>query len=345
MPTRSTASSSSRSTAHLRRLAGRGGRPRAAHAAVLRDPRNRGMYKDGWLLTQRLQRIPWDLDPEKLRAYGPGWNPDDEPIELYYLPDDFAQSKDVAADHPDKVKELTTLLGRGRGQQRPAAARRTDLLLRHGAADPGGVDVRFPRRHPEHLERDDPADLQPFVHDQRRPGDSRGRRGRRDRRGGRPSRRLRALRPGREAQAHYSMLGVLKYTQAAEPPLPTGEVSVEMVFAADAPKPATGGEVDAGRERRAGRHRADGAHRARPLLGLLRHGHRPRQRPGRRPQLRGQGAVRLHRRDQARHLRRRPGPERRKRKRHSTSTRSRRSRPTLRVRRRSPETIERKEQR
>ncbi len=70
---------------------------------------NRGMYKDGWLLAQRLQRIPWDLDPEKLRTFGPGWNPDDEPVELYYLPDDFTQSKNVAADHPEKVKELSEL--------------------------------------------------------------------------------------------------------------------------------------------------------------------------------------------------------------------------------------------
>ena len=42
---------------------------------------------------------------------------------------------------------------------------------------------------------------------------------------------------------HYSMLGVLEYTQESETPLPTGEVSVEVVFAADEPKPATGGEV------------------------------------------------------------------------------------------------------
>ena len=41
----------------------------------------------------------------------------------------------------------------------------------------------------------------------------------------------------------YSMLGVFEYTQAAEQPLPTGEVNVELVFTADAPKPATGGEV------------------------------------------------------------------------------------------------------
>ena len=34
---------------------------------------------------------------------GPG------PGELYYLPDDFSQAHDVAAEHPDKVQELKEL--------------------------------------------------------------------------------------------------------------------------------------------------------------------------------------------------------------------------------------------
>ena len=41
----------------------------------------------------------------------------------------------------------------------------------------------------------------------------------------------------------YSMMGVFIYRQQATEPLPKGEVSVRMEFAADAPKPATGGEV------------------------------------------------------------------------------------------------------
>jgi arylsulfatase len=41
----------------------------------------------------------------------------------------------------------------------------------------------------------------------------------------------------------YSMMGVFIYRQQAEEPLPPGEVTVRMEFAADAPKPATGGEV------------------------------------------------------------------------------------------------------
>jgi arylsulfatase len=41
----------------------------------------------------------------------------------------------------------------------------------------------------------------------------------------------------------YSFLGVLEFRQESETPLPTGSVNVRLEFAADAPKPATGGEV------------------------------------------------------------------------------------------------------
>jgi hypothetical protein len=41
----------------------------------------------------------------------------------------------------------------------------------------------------------------------------------------------------------YSMMGVFVYRQQAAEPLPEGDVNVRMEFAADAPKPATGGEV------------------------------------------------------------------------------------------------------
>ncbi|MGZ4681356.1 MAG: arylsulfatase, partial [Acidimicrobiales bacterium] len=41
----------------------------------------------------------------------------------------------------------------------------------------------------------------------------------------------------------YSFFGVLEFKQESDTPLPTGNVAVRMEFAADAPKPATGGEV------------------------------------------------------------------------------------------------------
>ena len=71
---------------------------------------NRAMYKDGWCLSIRMLRIPWRLDPELLKRFAPGvWDPDDDPVELYYLPDDFSQANDLAAGNPGKVKELQAL--------------------------------------------------------------------------------------------------------------------------------------------------------------------------------------------------------------------------------------------
>ena len=71
---------------------------------------NRAMYKDGWWLSMKTERIPWVLTPDALKPYAPGvWDPDDDPVELYYLPDDFTQARDLAAEHPEKVQELKEL--------------------------------------------------------------------------------------------------------------------------------------------------------------------------------------------------------------------------------------------
>ena len=44
---------------------------------------------------------PVGITPDALRPYAPGvWDPDAGPSELYYLPDDFTQARDLAADHP-----------------------------------------------------------------------------------------------------------------------------------------------------------------------------------------------------------------------------------------------------
>jgi arylsulfatase A-like enzyme len=74
---------------------------------------NRAMYKDGWWLAMRTPRVPWVVTPEALRPYAPGvWDPDADPVELYHLPDDFTQARDVAAGHPEKVAELRELFWR-----------------------------------------------------------------------------------------------------------------------------------------------------------------------------------------------------------------------------------------
>jgi hypothetical protein len=71
---------------------------------------NRAMYQDGWWLSMRMPRVPWRLDPALLKRFAPGvWDPDEDPVELYYLPDDFSQAHDLAASNPEKVKELQAL--------------------------------------------------------------------------------------------------------------------------------------------------------------------------------------------------------------------------------------------
>lgn len=71
---------------------------------------NRSIYKDGWLLSARLPKLPWDMTPATMAKFTPGaWDPDKDPVELFNLDADFSQSEDVAAKHPEKVKELREL--------------------------------------------------------------------------------------------------------------------------------------------------------------------------------------------------------------------------------------------
>ena len=78
---------------------------------------------------------------------------------------------------------------------------------------------------------------------------------------------------------HYSMLGVLEYTQESETPLPTGRGQRRGRFRRRRAQAGDGRGGDVARERRARRLGADGAHPAWTLLRLRGHGHRLRQRP------------------------------------------------------------------
>jgi len=72
---------------------------------------NRAMYKDGWIACARLDRTPWQLDPEQLKKFAPGsgWDPDKDKWELYNIDEDFSEANDLAAKHPEKLAELQKL--------------------------------------------------------------------------------------------------------------------------------------------------------------------------------------------------------------------------------------------
>jgi arylsulfatase A-like enzyme len=60
---------------------------------------NRGIYQDGWYACTTPPAPPWALN-SKMPAI------DDYKWELYNLAEDFSQANDLAAQHPDKLKEL-----------------------------------------------------------------------------------------------------------------------------------------------------------------------------------------------------------------------------------------------
>ena len=72
---------------------------------------SRAIYKDGWWACARLDKLPWDFSPAALARFKPGsgYDPDQDPWELYYLPDDFSQAKNLAAAKPEKLAELKEL--------------------------------------------------------------------------------------------------------------------------------------------------------------------------------------------------------------------------------------------
>ncbi len=208
---------------------------------------SRAMYKDGWWACTRLDRIPWDFSPEALSKFGPGsgWDPDQETWELYYLPDDFSQAKNVVAEHPDKLKELQGLWWE------EAERNRVLPLL-------GGLSVFYRILPPL-----------PTVTRFTFAGDVQNvQRGMVPRVFGRSyaiEAELNVSDGGAEGvivaygdffggfglwvdgngvlNHTYSLLGVETYKQTATEKIPTGDITVRMLFEADEPKPGTGGKV------------------------------------------------------------------------------------------------------
>jgi len=64
---------------------------------------SRGIYKDGWWAGS-FNHLPWPSGRSPFNS-----PPETKPWELYHLDDDYSQAHDVAAQYPDKLKELEDL--------------------------------------------------------------------------------------------------------------------------------------------------------------------------------------------------------------------------------------------
>ncbi len=206
---------------------------------------NRAMYKDGWWLAVKTARIPWVLTAEALAPFAPGvWDPDADPAELYYLPDDFSQANDLAGAHPDKVEELKALFWE-EAERYKVLPLLAALSTFFGMLPPIPDDTRFefrgdvenvmPGMIPRVYNRSYSISAELVIPDGGAEGVIVAEA---DHLGG-----FTLYVKDGKLRHTYSMMGVLVFKQVAEEDLPTGEVTVRMEFAADAATPATGGEV------------------------------------------------------------------------------------------------------
>ena len=64
---------------------------------------SRSIYQDGWMASAIGPRLPWvPGTPKGIKE----WTPDQDTWELYHLDEDWTQSKDLAAERPEKLAEL-----------------------------------------------------------------------------------------------------------------------------------------------------------------------------------------------------------------------------------------------
>ncbi len=205
----------------------------------------RAMYKDGWWLAQSVPRVPWDATPDTIRRLAPGvWQPDDDPAELYYLPDDFTQAHDLAAEHPEKVRELQELFW--------AEAEKYKVLpLLAGLSVYFGMLAPLPPLAAYSYYGDVQniaSGMIPRIygHSYTITADlvipEGGAEGvivaEADHLGG-----FSLFAEGGRLKHIYSVMGVQVYRQESGTPLPAGEVTVRLEFHADQARPGTGGDV------------------------------------------------------------------------------------------------------
>ncbi|HWE35366.1 MAG TPA: arylsulfatase [Isosphaeraceae bacterium] len=205
---------------------------------------NRAMYKDGWIACARLDRNPWKTDPKEVERFAPGkWDPEKDKWELYHVDEDFSEAKDLAAEHPEKLRELkalfwedaekyhvTPLLG---GLAKffgfaPPTEGRTKFTYEPGIENinPGMIPPVYNRSFTITADLEVPEAVAEGVIVAEA-----------DVMGG-----FSLYVQGRRLRYTYSFMGIRVDTLTASEDLPTGKVRVRYEFLADQPgKPATGG--------------------------------------------------------------------------------------------------------
>ncbi|HZE04503.1 MAG TPA: arylsulfatase, partial [Solirubrobacteraceae bacterium] len=207
---------------------------------------SRAIYENGWWACAKLDRIPWDFSPETMKRFAPGaYDPEQDVWELYYLPDDFSQARNVAAEHPEKLAELKELFWQEAERNRVLPLMGC-MSMFFGILPPLPTKTRFAfSGDVQNVQRG----MIPRVY-----GRSYAIEGELEIPEGGAEGVIVAnadfiggfalwVDAQRRLRHTYSFLGVETYRQVSDEPLPTGSVRVKMVFEADEETPGTGGTV------------------------------------------------------------------------------------------------------
>ncbi|WP_176358081.1 arylsulfatase [Mycobacterium persicum] len=207
---------------------------------------SRAIYRDGWWACARLDRAPWDLSPQTMQRFAPGnYDPDQDIWELYYLPDDFSQANNLAAEHPDKLAELRQLWWQEAERNRvlPLLG---GLAVMFGELPPLPTTTRFAFQGdvqniqrgmvPRIFGRSYAIEGQLHIPDTGAQGVIVANA---DFMGGF------ALWVDEQQRLHhtYSFLGVETYRQVSTEPLPAGDVTARLLFETEQPVVGSGGKV------------------------------------------------------------------------------------------------------
>ena len=201
---------------------------------------SRAIYKDGWWACARLDKAPWDFTPDTMKRFAPGvYDPAKDVWELYYLPDDFSQATDLAAEKPDKLHELQELFWQEAERNRvlPLLG---GMAVFFGMLPPMPTTTRFTFKGgvqniqrgmiPRILGRSYAIEAHLTIPDGGAEGVIVANA---DFIGGF------ALWVDEQRLLHhtYSFLGIETYKQVSTRPIPTGDVTVSMLFEIDSPLP------------------------------------------------------------------------------------------------------------
>jgi hypothetical protein len=186
------------------------------------------------------------MSAETMKRFAPGaYDPEQDVWELYYLPDDFSQANDLAAQNPDKLEELQELWWEEAERNR-ALPLLAGFSIFFGILPPLPTVTRFAFNGdvqnvqrglvPRIFGRSYAIEAEIHVPDAGAEGVLGANA---DFIGGFAL----WVDEHRMLNHTYSFLGVETYKQVSTEKLPTGDVTVKMLFEADETKPGSGGNV------------------------------------------------------------------------------------------------------